>query len=58
MRETLAGISHNQMRETPTSAHLISFYLTDGCSVSTLRISYYCEKARKMGLLGYLATKL
>ena len=40
------------MRVTTTSAHLISCYLTDGGSVSTLRISCYRQKARKLGLLG------
>ena len=44
------------MRETPTNAHLMSCCLTDGGSVSTLRISCYPQKARKQGLLGLSAS--
>ena len=58
MRETLPGISRNQMRETPTSAHLISCYLTDGRSISFLRQNARAQKARKLGLSGLLASFL
>ena len=44
------------MRETPTSAHLISCCLTDGRSVSNLRQIPNRQKARKMGLSGLLAS--
>ena len=44
------------MRETPTSAHLISCYLTDGCAVSNLRQKARAQKARKLGLLGLSAS--
>ena len=52
LRETLPVISHNQMRETPTSAHLISCFLTDGGSISFLRQIARAQKARKLGFLG------
>ena len=52
MRETVPGISRNQMRETPTSAHLISCCLTDGGPLSILRLFRNRQKARKQGLLG------
>ena len=56
MRETLPSISHDQMRETPTSAHLISCSLTDGGSISFLRQKERTQKARKLGLPGLSAS--
>lgn len=50
--------SFNQMRETPTYAHLISCYLTDGRSILFLRQKARAQKARKLGLLGLSASFL
>ena len=58
MRETLPSISRNQLRETPTYAHLISCCLTDGRSVSILRQNPDRQKARKQGLPGLTASGL
>ena len=56
LRETPPVISPNQLRETRTSAHLISRYLTDGRSVSILRQKARAQKARKLGLSGLLGS--
>ena len=58
MRETPPVISPNQLRETPTYAHLISCCLTDGRSISFLRQNARAQKARKSGLSGLLASFL
>ena len=51
MRKTPSGIFCDHLRETSTSAHLISCCLTDGRSVSFLRQNERAQKARKLGLL-------
>ena len=51
MRETPSRIFCDHLRETSTSAHLISCCLTDGRSVSFLRQKERAQKARKLGLL-------
>ena len=56
MRKTPSGIFCDHLRETSTSAHLISCYLTDGCSISFLRQKARAQKARKLGLSGLLAS--
>ena len=56
MRETPSGIFCDHLRETSTSAHLISCCLTDGRSVSFLRQNERAQKARKLGLSGLSAS--
>ena len=56
MRETPSGIFCDHLRETSTSAHLISCCLTDGRSVSFLRQNERTQKARKLGLPGLSAS--
>ena len=51
MRETPPVISDNQMRETPTFAHLSSVFKSDGGSISFLRQKARAQKAYKIGLL-------
>ena len=52
LRETLPGVFYNQMRETPTFAHLSSVFKSDRRPLSILRLFRNRQKARKMGLLG------
>ena len=56
MRKTPSGIFCDHLRETSTSAHLISCCLTDGRSVSFLRQNERAQKARKLGLPGLSAS--
>ena len=56
MRETPSGIFCDHLRETSTSAHLISCCLTDGGSISFLRQKARAQKARKLGLSGLFAS--
>ena len=56
MRETPSGIFCDHLRETSTSAHLISCCLTDERSVSFLRQNERAQKARKLGLPGLSAS--
>ena len=56
MRETPSGIFCDHLRETSTSAHLISCCLTYGRSVSFLRQNERAQKARKLGLPGLSAS--
>ena len=51
MRETPSGIFCDHLRETSTSAHLISCYLTDGRALSIPGLFQNRQKARKLGLL-------
>ena len=56
--ETLSIHSLNQMRETPTFAHLSSVFKSDGRPLSILRLFGNRENARKLGLLGLSASGL
>ena len=56
MRKTPSGIFCDHLRETSTSAHLISCCLTYGRSVSFLRQNERAQKARKLGLPGLSAS--
>ena len=56
MRKTPSGIFCDHLRETSTSAHLISCCLTYGRSVSFLRQNERTQKARKLGLPGLSAS--
>ena len=56
MRKTPSGIFCDHLRETSTSAHLISCCLTDGRSISFLRQNARAQKARKLGLSGLSAS--
>ena len=57
MRETLPVIPViNCAKLRPTYAHLISYYLTDGGSISFLRQKARAQKASKMGLSELLAS--
>ena len=51
MRETPSGIFCDHLRETSTSAHLISCCLTYGRALSIPGLFQNRQKARKLGLL-------
>ena len=58
MRETPSGIFCDHLRETSTSAHLISCCLTDGRALSIPGLFQNRQKARKLGLYGPCPSKL